>query len=157
MKTINVTVSKSDVYEQVKQRASHIAKKLDMEGSEYERVNPFDKDTAEIEQMWDDSANILREEFRPFTQSGIDEVQGIYANLSLPDRATVIQDDLENQVKMYMVFAILRRWMMVTNRPDADRYETEAGQRRERIHSALWDRKPKAATMSANEKKWINF
>lgn len=127
---ISIDIIKANVYDEVAKTTSYTGAKMDGDGSAYERIFTTDEDQQMLERFWDEAANAVTEQLKPFIKSLLgtkDNVIGYYATLSLSSAFDeTLSDSIESGLFSFFVNAIVSKWYKFTNKGEADAYATDA-------------------------------
>lgn len=131
---ISIDIIKSNVYDEVAKTTSYTGAKMDGDGRAYERIFTTDEDQQMLERFWDEAANAVTEQLKPFIKTlvtggvnGSDGQVGYHATLSLSSAFDeTLSDSIESGLFSFFVNAIVSKWYKFTNKGEADAYATDA-------------------------------
>ena len=66
MKTIELTVNKANVYDEVAKTTSYTGQKMQGDATAYDRIFTTDDDRMMLERFWVEACNGATEQFKPF-------------------------------------------------------------------------------------------
>lgn len=135
MKTIELTVNKANVYDEVAKTTSYTGQKMQGDATAYDRIFTTDDDRMMLERFWVEACNGATEQFKPFIVSVSD--QPVSHGVEL-DKNYVVKLELSNSYDeslngsigtslfSYFVAMIVSKWYKFTNKGESESYGTDA-------------------------------
>ena len=148
MIAIELHISKSDVYNEVAKTTSYTGAKMDNDVSAYERIFTTDEDQQMLDRFWDESANAVTEQLKPFitiVSSSYNNVAGYHVSLSLSCAFDdTLQSSIQSSLFSFFVNMIVSKWYKFTNKGEAESYAIEAtGMMGDVMRKIYYRKKPK--------------
>lgn len=156
MTTIEITVSKSQVYAEVDKTASYVGHKMVSEDDAYNRIMTVDEDRQMLERFWVESADAATSALRHHLvyadeqqhHHGADMTQDYDILLEMPlNFNDALVPNMKNDLFSYFVNSILAKWFIIANKDEAAAYATTASGLLENIVQMTYQRRrPKRVT-----------
>lgn len=143
MKSIEINISKSEVFEEVAKTTAYIgAKKVDGSGAAYDRIFTTNEDKNMLERFWLETADVMTNILSQFL-NGVPSTSSSYAvGLVMSDRFdTSLSDSLNSSICSYFVNSILSKWCDITDKDNVKEYTDKAGALLVNINDMLFFKK----------------
>ena len=128
MKSININISKSNVFEEVAKTTAYIgAKKVEGSGAAYDRIFTTNEDKEMLERFWQETADVVTYAMRTFL-NGVPSTSTSYdVSLVMSDRFDdSLSNSLNSSVYSYFVNSILSKWCDITDKENVKEYADKA-------------------------------
>lgn len=130
MAEINITISKSNVYEEVAKTTAYIGSKTTLEDGKtaYEQVFVTDADLSMIERFYEESKDILKNLLIRFiSEVGDDEDGDINWKLAMSSRFdTKMESSIRSSATSFIVNSIIGKWCEITANDKVKEYADNA-------------------------------
>lgn len=129
MKSTEINISKSEVFEEVAKTTAYIgAKKVEGSGAAYDRIFTTSEDKEMLERFWQETSDVVTNELSTFL-SGVPSTSTSYdVDLVMSDRFdTSLSNSLNSSIYSYFVNSILSKWCDITDKENVKEYADKAG------------------------------
>lgn len=131
MKSVKVTVRKSDVLDEVGRTTAYIgSKKVENKKEEYERISTTESDGGMLERFWMESCDALVNLLRRFISSissTAGEDKDFELTLSMSDRFDInLVSSINSSAFSFFVNSIIAKWSEITNKQESSAYSSNA-------------------------------
>lgn len=143
MKSIEINISKSEVFEEVAKTTAYIgAKKVEGSGAAYDRIFTTNDDKNMLERFWLETADVMTNILSQFL-NGVPSTSSSYTvGLVMSDRFdTNLSDSLYSSICSYFVNSILSKWCDITDKDNVKEYTDKAGALLVNINDMLFFKK----------------
>lgn len=132
---IQLTVSKSNVFNEVAKTTAYVGKKMPGEENVYERISTTDADREMLERFWNEAAATASAALRHDlantgtlpVEHGVDLSRDYSIALGLAVGFNdALVDTMQATLYSYFVNSILSKWFMIANKEEAASYATAA-------------------------------
>lgn len=146
MTTLELTINKKEVYNEVAQTTSYTGAKM-TGGDEdaYDRIFTTDEDQSMLERFWNESCIAVCEIMKKFLQSESVTEDGYSIALGLSSAFDdTLKPSMEKELFSFFVMNIVAKWYAFTNKKEATEYGLSASSFLEGVHrKACFKKKPK--------------
>lgn len=135
MKTITLTVSKEDVYNEVAKTTAYIGMKMQGDDDAYERIFTTEGDRDMLERMWVEACNTATDALKQFatsvsgheTSSTAKTDDDYVVTLGVSSRYDdTLTQGIEAGLANFFVAALVSKWCTLTDKGEAASYGTDA-------------------------------
>lgn len=150
---ITLTVSKSEILQEVAQTTGYVGAKMDDDENAYERISTVDEDNSELQRFWNESRAELAKAFiRVLESEGMqsDDTYSLVLNVSVSFDVALVEG---MQLGLYSFFVqnITAKWFVFTNKKEAGDYADKAAEILAEIREkAHFKKKPTRPTYNNN-------
>lgn len=150
---ITLTVSKSEILQEVAQTTEYTGAKMDDDANAYERISTVDEDNSELQRFWNESRAELAKAFiRVLESEGMqsDDTYSLVLNVSVSFDVALVEG---MQLGLYSFFVqnITAKWFVFTNKKEAGDYADKAAEILAEIREkAHFKKKPTRPTYNNN-------
>lgn len=150
---ITLTVSKSEILQEVAQTTGYVGAKMDDDENAYERISTVDEDNSELQRFWNESRAELAKAFiRVLESEGMqsDDTYNLVLNVSVSFDVALVEG---MQLGLYSFFVqnITAKWFVFTNKKEAGDYADKAAEILAEIREkAHFKKKPTRPTYNNN-------
>lgn len=135
MSTLNITISKSGVYDEVAKTTAYIGKKMKGDANAYERIFVTDADRMLLERYWREACSSATGAMKDFVTSvvaqpeshGVDLSKDYSATLTMPSNwDATLADSINASLFAFFVASIVAEWSKISNKEEAEAYANDA-------------------------------
>lgn len=144
METITVTISQSDVYNEVAKATDYTGSKLiDGDENARNRILAVDEDFKELGRFWDESVTAVNEDLKEMLVSGITDADKNYkAELQVSKSwDKTLQESVQSSLRSFFIDSIIGQWFKFANKGEAKEYFATAGETMLNVERLLYARK----------------
>lgn len=124
---ITLTISQSEVFNEVAQTTSYTGAKMDDDANAYERITTVDEDKSELKRFWDESrAEVAQTFIRMLVSEGMSgdgDTYELVLNVSV-SFDTALLPSMQLGLFSYFVQSIAAKWYVFTNKKEAGDFAT---------------------------------
>lgn len=150
MTTVELSVNKSSVYDEVAKTTAYSGAKMTDDAGAYERVFTTDADQTMLERFWDESKVAAAEQMKRYVDDESDT--GSVYTLTLGLSASydeALTASMQKEFFSYFVMNITAKWFAFTNKKEASDYGEAAKALLTGIHKkAVFKKRPTRPTYS---------
>lgn len=127
MATVNISISKSNVFEEVAKTTAYIgAKKMDGAGAAYDRIFTTDSDKEMIGRFWSESADVITNLLQRFIMS-VSFGDTYKITLSMSSRYDEnLTNSISSTIFSFFVSSIVAKWCEITDKDNVKDYADNA-------------------------------
>lgn len=128
MATIVLTVSKTDVYEEVEKATDYTGSKLvDGDENARERIMAGDSDLSNLGRFWNEAAYNVSERLKSMVMGSAGTTSAWVFNLEVSKSYdTALNGSVESSLRSYFISYIIGKWFKFTNKGEAEDYFEQA-------------------------------
>lgn len=135
MKTIQLTVRKQEVYNEVAKTTSYTGAKMQDDDTAYDRIFTTDSDRSMLERFWTEACNAATGQLRKFVVAVSDNSEGSTIDLSRDYSVTLelsssyddnMTESVQSSLFSFFVSVIVAKWYKFTNKGEAESYAVDA-------------------------------
>lgn len=124
---ITLSISQSEVFNEVAQTTSYTGAKMDDDANAYERITTVDEDKSELKRFWDESrAEVAQTFIRMLNSEGMaadGDTYNLVLNVSV-SFDTALLPSMQLGLFSYFVQSIAAKWYVFTNKKEAGDFAT---------------------------------
>ncbi len=142
MSSLNFSITKSAVYDEVSKTTAYTGKKATQDEGAFERVALMEEDKEMLSRFWNEAAQSITEMVKPFLGSVTNNSTVFSATLSMSsswDQA--LAESLKQSIENYFAATLIGGWCQLTKKDEVEAYAQEAAAILLDIKSKLWYRK----------------
>lgn len=127
MVTVTITISKSEVFDEVAKTTAYIgAKKVEGADTAYDRIFTTDSDKVMISRFWDESTDVVTNLLQRFVSS-VSSGESYSVSLSMSSRYDPnLTDSIKSSMYSFLVNSIVAKWCEITDKDNAKGYADNA-------------------------------
>lgn len=150
MKSVELTVTKINVYDEVSKTSSYTGAKMTEDEKAYDRIFATDDDRLMLERFWVESCNAATQLFKPFITSvneqpeshGVVLDRNYVITLSMPENFDIsLTDSMQTSLYSFFVNNIVGKWYKFTDKKESESYTAEAEDMLKDVKIKLYYRK----------------
>ena len=124
---ITLSISQSEVFNEVAQTTSYTGAKMDDDANAYERITTVDEDKSELKRFWDESrAEVAQTFIRMLNSEGMaadGDTYNLVLNVSV-SFDTALLPSMQLGLCSYFVQSIAAKWYVFANKKEAGDFAT---------------------------------
>ena len=144
METITITVSQSDIYNEVAKATDYTGSKL-IDGDEKarDRILIADDDLKELGRFWEETVSATNENLKEMLISDITDADKYYKVILRVSKAwdKTLQNSVQSTLRSFFISSIIGQWFKFANKAEAQEYLTTAGEIMINVERLLYARK----------------
>lgn len=144
METITITISQSDVYNEVAKATDYTGSKL-IDGDEKarDRILIADDDLKELGRFWEETVSATNENLKEMLISGITDTDKYYKVILHVSKSwdKTLQNSVQSTLRSFFISSIIGQWFKFANKAEAQEYLTTAGEIMINVERLLYARK----------------
>ena len=144
METITITISQSDVYNEVAKATDYIGSKLiDGDENARNRILAVDDDFKELGRFWEESVTDVNESLKEMLISGVTDSDKNYkAELQVSKSwDKTLTGSVQSSLRSFFIDSIIGQWFKFANKGEAKEYFATAGEAMLNVERLLYARK----------------
>ncbi len=137
----SLTISKTDVYNEVAKTTSYGGKKMQDDDSAYDRMHTTPEDEEMLSRFWEEGCDLVTDILRPFLTT-VTDTTDYTVTLDMPSRYdTTLNPMLKSTVFNFITTVIIAKWYEISNKTEAEKYAATADALARKIRSTIFHRK----------------